>query len=536
MRDGPVSEKPRPLRHWQGSFYPKHHRPSQVCIVLVLLGFLSFFSRATKAGALPPIAVLKVRGTSSRNHPKKSYHIELRSGTNNGKFAVFSGMPKESDWVLYAAYTDKSMIRDLLAQSLWRDLGHYGARCVYLELYLPTTNALEGSVFEVRCLGKDREHPLPRLVLTKASPGTNALILPDEINYQGIYVLMERIKRGKHRVNIERLYAEDDSEPEISGGYIFKRDSLKVGDRGLLSSRGVTFAYEEPKERDITPEQRDWLYNYIVKTENAIFGSDPDNPETGCARYIDVDSFIDYHWLVEVARNMDGYRLSMFLHKDRNGKLAMGPVWDWDMTFGNAFYPDGHKTNGWRWEGLQGSDYFWYGGLFQSSDFTQRYIDRWAELRTNILATSNVLAKVDSFAAEIRDAQVRNYQRWPTLGKSIYAGTFVGQTWEEEVAWLKHWIEGRLAWIDSQGFPAPKAVATTNSENNSIAISLSGEGGTIFYTLDGSDPRLSGGRISKKASAYKAPFRPPHESNVFARIRSDYNIWSPPLILPGRSR
>jgi hypothetical protein len=86
--------------------------------------------------------------------------------------------------------------------------------------------------------------------------------------------------------------------------------------------------------------------------------------------------------MIEATKNIDGYWFSQFLHKDRGGKIKMGPVWDWDLSFGNAFYHDGYRTDGWRWEKIRGPHYRWFDRLFQDADFLQRYIDRWAELRT----------------------------------------------------------------------------------------------------------------------------------------------------------
>src|SRR6059036_1353866 len=94
-----------------------------------------------------------------------------------------------------------------------------------------------------------------------------------------------------------------------------------------------------------------------------------------------------------MSKNIDGYRLSNYMHKDRLGKLKMDPVWDWNLSFGNANYLNGWLTNGWYWSQTGGTDYPWFARLFQDPDFTQRYIDRWRELRKDVFATSNLLAR-----------------------------------------------------------------------------------------------------------------------------------------------
>jgi len=481
------------------------------------------------------------------------------------------GLPKESDWILYPSYTDKTFIRNVLAHELWRAMGYYSPRCRYVELFVVTNSSMSngerveslngGGALSERA-GRDAN------IAKERRDGGRDVSLTN--GYQGVYVLMEKIKRGKDRVKIKKLDAKDSTEPNITGGYIFKKDRLNPGEHGFKSSQGMEFAYEEPKERDITPVQAQWLTNYLNEFER-VFASDGfGNPETGYRKYIDVDSFIDYHWITEVGRNIDGFWFSQFYHKDRGGKLTMGPVWDWDLSFGSAFYREGYKTNGWRWDQIRGPHYGWFGRLFEDPDFLQRYIDRWAELRTNVFATSNVLARVDTLAAELKEAQERNYKRWPTLGKFVHPNRFTGKTYQEEADWLKNWIKARLAWIDSQDFPKPniqislkrekveslsgeaaealkrEKVESLNAEarqdgknvqrstfnaQRSIEVTMNCQVGKIYYTLDGSDPRLPGGSISTNALEYTGPVSITKQTRVTARVRSDYALWSAPAVV-----
>jgi hypothetical protein len=181
--------------------------------------------------------------------------------------------------------------------------------------------------------------------------------------------------------------------------------------------------------------------------------------------------------------------------------------------------------------------------------------------------SSNVLALVDRFADEVREAQKRNYERWPILGHKIYPTHFVGRTYEEEVQWLKDWIKGRLAWIDSQDFPKPtiqislkrEGVEALHAEPErsgvsverrefpesssalyrdaatppSVQATMSCQVGKIYYTLDGSDPRLPGGNISTNAIEYTAPVSIPKQTRLIARVRSEYALWSAPAVVNG---
>src|SRR5438093_3055246 len=111
------------------------------------------------------------------------------------------------------------------------------------------------------------------------------------------HILMEKIKRGKDRVNIKKLKPEHGGEPAVTAGYIFKTDRLNYGEKGFQSKSGIEFAFEEPKEKDITPAQRAYLTNYVNEFEEALFSDNFSDPEQGYRKYIDVDSFIDYHWM-----------------------------------------------------------------------------------------------------------------------------------------------------------------------------------------------------------------------------------------------
>jgi hypothetical protein len=204
----------------------------------------------------------------------------------------------------------------------------------------------------------------------------------------------------------------------------------------------------------------------------------------------------------------------------------MGPVWDWEAAFGNTFFVRGEKTHGWRFEGAADPDYTWYQRLFEDPDFLQRYIDRWAALRTTAFATSNVLAVVDHIAAQVRERQARDAWRWRELWS--FERRSRAKTYVEEVNQLKQWIAARLAWIDSQGYPAPVSQITGGTPQH---LRMTAQDRRTFYTLDGSDPRLPGGGVSPRAMEYLSPIALTPNLFVTARIRSDYGLWSAPTVV-----
>jgi signal peptidase I len=470
---------------------------------------------------------IHVRGGSSAFVSKKSYAFEIQDGSGNDLKIPLCGLAENSDWILYASYLDKTFIRDTMAYELWRDLGYWAPRTKYIELFI-TTNFTEPVAVSADSIRKE--------------------------DYQGLYVLVEKIKRGKHRLNVQELKPRHMSEPEITGGYVFKKDRLGPGEVGMELGRTKTrLVFVEPKEREITGAQRDWLTNYLNHFETVLLGVDFCDPEQGYRKFIDVDSFIDYHWMTEFGKNFDGYAFSQFYHKDRNGKLRMGPLWDWDLSLGNPAYAEIWRTNKWRCDEVRGEspEYWWFKRLFEDPDFLQRYIDRWSELRTNILAESNLLARVDRLANEVRSHIEKNYDRWPRLRKRFNPSISIGPTYEDEVTHLKNWITGRLAWIDSQDFPKPvlqvvspllsvasvssvASVLKSSSPDPSSLLSLSCDpaAGSIFYTTNNTDPRLPGGHVSTNALEYKSPISITPGLHVRARVRSEFGLWSAPAVYP----
>jgi hypothetical protein len=183
------------------------------------------------------LAGIHLRGYSTLHLPKSSYTLHtLDRQTNQTKVALL-GLPAEEDWVLYAPFEDKTLMRDVLAYELANRMGHYAPRTRFVELFVRAS-----------------EH---------------ALSMKD---YVGVYVLMEKIKRGKDRVHIAKLGPDDRSEPEITGGYIVKRDHSEQGGAKFRTQHGGPYLYVYPKPAQITSEQKRWLRDYFNRFESALYG------------------------------------------------------------------------------------------------------------------------------------------------------------------------------------------------------------------------------------------------------------------------
>ncbi|OZC02025.1 hypothetical protein BSZ36_02935 [Rubricoccus marinus] len=376
-----------------------------------------------------PIGI-ELRGATSRTkYAKKQYAVETRDEAGANLNVPLLGFPEENDWILHAPYSDKTLMRNVLAYRLAREMGQYASRTRYVELIL------------------DGE-------------------------YQGVYVLMEKIKRDDGRVDIATLNPDETSGDDLTGGYIVKIDKRSGGERGgWLSpvrapgwggSGRPLYQFHDPKPSEIAPEQAAYIENWISDFERALMAETIEDPARGYPAFIDLASFVDYFLLVELSKNVDGYRLSAYFHKDKDsngGLLRAGPVWDVNIGFGNADYYSGADPEGWQVLMTQAEDPFqipaWWPRLVQTESFQSAARARWAELRAGPLATDSLVARVDGIADQLDEAQARNFQRWPVLGRRIWPNEFVGETYAEEVDFLRSWLRQRLAWMDGELLAEP---------------------------------------------------------------------------------
>lgn len=147
----------------------------------------------------------------------------------------------------------------------------------------------------------------------------------------------------------------------------------------------------------------------------------------------------------------------MYKDKDSDGGLLhMGPVWDFNLAFGNANYCGGQAFQGWGFNfGINCPDDFWqlpfwWDRMREDPVFQQLLADRWRELRNGSFSNDNLNATIDSLANELGDAPARNFDRWPVLGVPIWPNAFVGETYQQEVDYLKQWVVNRAEWMDAE--------------------------------------------------------------------------------------
>jgi len=371
---------------------------------------------------------IEIRGAYSATLPQRPYGIETR-GLNGANLNVsLLGMPAENDWILLANYNDKTFMRNSLAYELSRKMGHYAPRTRMVEVIIENYYK----------------------------------------NYEGIYLLMEKIKQDKGRVNIAKLTNLDISGNDVSGGYIFKIDYFGQSNSWQSNYRPidhpektVNYVYEDPEPNDLAWQQKEYLKTAVNSFESVLYSSNFKDPEKGYPAWIDVNSFLDYFIINEVARNVDGFKKSVYFFKDKDskgGKINAGPVWDFDWAWKNIKDCSTFQAtdgSGWSyrindcpniWPNSNG----WMVRLLQDENFANALNKRYFELRKSYLSSQYLNSYIDSVQNLVNEAQVRHYTKWPILSNSVGAPEvdFRPTTYAGEVTKFKNWIQTRLTWLD----------------------------------------------------------------------------------------
>jgi hypothetical protein len=212
--------------------------------------------------------------------------------------------------------------------------------------------------------------------------------------------------------------------------------------------------------------------------ETALAGPNFSDPLTGFRAYADEASFIDYMLINELSKNVDGYRISTFLYKERfseGGKLVAGPLWDFNLGWGNANYCQGGNTTGWE---INFNSYcggalvnpFWWSRMLQDSVYANRVNCRWLELRATILDSTVLMNYIDSMSLALTLPAQRTYTKWPILGTYVWPNNFIGQTYIEEMEYLKSWTSSRLVWMDNNMFGTCSSLGTLPIAEDPIRI------------------------------------------------------------------
>ncbi len=366
---------------------------------------------------------IEFRGNSTQDFDKKNYSIELWTSGGQDTSIALLNMPKEEDWVLHAMVIDKTQIRIPMSFYLFQRMGHYASRWQYCEVII-------------------------------------------DGQYQGLYILTEKIKRDNDRVDIAKLDADDLAGDSVTGGYILRIDWLEDTPQGYstnhnsMGNQPMFYQYYYPKAGNIQAQQTSYIQGYMNEFEDAVFAN---NYQNGLGNryndYINITSFTDFLIVNELSKNSDGYKLSTYMHKDKDskgGKLNMGPIWDFDQTYGYSDVCSCTDYTGWTYlQSQPGCEDFesmpvWWQDMMADTLFTNHLACRWSELRQGPLHLDTLYQWIDAQRGDIQAAIDRNFTLWPHLGQYIWAEpTPIPQDYDEEITYFKNWLAQRIGWLDN---------------------------------------------------------------------------------------
>ena len=331
---------------------------------------------------------MKIRGRGNSTwfiHPKKPFQMKL------SEKSAFLGMPEDKKWLFLAEYSDKTMLRNTMAF----ELGYMSN--------LDWTPA--GEFAEVYLNGE----------------------------YNGTYNITQKVEASSNRVALGDT------------GYLLELDQLdRIDPDDVYFESTVTEKFiiniKEP-ELNYGSEEFRYIENLIAEFEGALFGANFQDENAGYKKYINLESFIDWYLISEITKNVDSrWYSSIYLNVMPGEKIKMGPLWDFDLAFGNTDYADTQYYEGW-WVRFNP----WYERLFQDPAFTQMVKDRFIYFKDN---EDLIIQKIDEYAEKLKWAQAENNNKWQTIGAYVWPNPVIYDTYQEEVDHLKNWYLARMEWLE----------------------------------------------------------------------------------------
>lgn len=242
--------------------------------------------------------------------------------------------------------------------------------------------------------------------------------------YFGTYLLGESIDYTNNRTGVE------------SNGFIVKIDA----------SNGRTYFKTDNLEQPVTivsptvfsgDEDYQFISNYVRSAESALFGSNFTDATEGWQRYLDMDSFVDWYLINEIAKNLDGdFGAECYMNMKRDGKLRMGPLWKMERSFG---YGDSSTSD------FVIKNVKWYNRLFQDPAFVAKVKERFTYFYNH---KNDILKEIDADVSYLRNAIPENNNKWEVFSGS--SADDVRKKYQKEVTTMKSWIEKRMDWLNDE--------------------------------------------------------------------------------------
>lgn len=365
--------------------------------------------------------LIRGRGHSTWGQPKNPYKVQFSNDASYARISDVVGMPKNRNWALLADYFDRSLMRNKLAFSL-------GSSSVFADGLKWTPSGQHVEVY-----------------------------LNDA--YVGVYLLSEDIRIDPARLNIKKM-SSSASVNDVDGGYIVEVDQrLDCYNDGVINlqhrtPQGVPVCIDKPDEGSITQNQITYIKSLLDEVERDIYG-------LKSLDKINTVSFVDWYLIQELFRNRDAVFFSSdFMWKDTDAAAAaadrllnMGPLWDFDLSAGNVNVDNGWQPEGCWVSGSQWGTSNWMPQLFKQPGFRDLVLSRWKQKRPSLAKFINT--SIDTYARRLNPAQQRNFVAWPILGTSI-TNYYVFSTYEQEVAFMKSFLNQRMAWLD-RAYASPES-------------------------------------------------------------------------------
>ena len=424
---------------------------------------------------------IRGRGAYSTTWDQKPYSIESLDEADAERAVAPLGLPAHADWVLYYPDPDNdkdpTLLFNTFAYALSNACGRYAPRFRFVELFVHED-------------GGD-------------------LSLADR---RGVYVLLEKVSRGNDRLDFQKLSPDGTAgtwllninrmDPIPETGWPAPNGATQpqffhtpgpnriaesppngqvVGD-DLPRQQNAYINFDNPSGYEINPAQRASIESWFRQFEAVLYDNAQwRNPTTGYRAWLDPKDFAEFFVFNTLTHNGDGLLISMFPWRGDDGRLRMGPVWDFNWS---SYYIGSGGTGDLLWR----SNQLWYTRLFADPDFNQLFIDRWSAFRRGAMSNAAMDALIDAQAAEI------------TAAKAVQQGLASAATWQGRLTQMKSWLRTRANWIDSQLVAAPQLSHPGGNVSAGFSLGMSAPVGAIHYTLDGTDPRAPGGAIAPGAA------------------------------------
>jgi hypothetical protein len=347
--------------------------------------------------------LLEARGRSSQAFSKKQFNMRVvEKGGKSRKDIAIGQMPPAADWILYGPYIDLSQIRNSIAYSLFQDMGHYAPRFIPIELMINN-------------------------------------------NYRGLYYLMEKVQAIPGRVDIR--FDPQDSMDVANNAFLVQVNPASENDLILYPSH-TSFIMEDPQPGY---EPSNW---YIKRTTDqlSIITRAIDDQIPNLNEAIDFQSFADFIILNELAKNIDAYRLSTFLHKTYekdDPRIFAGPVWDFNLAFGCSKEENGTIPEGWIFSNTAIVDEMWL-NLFNHPAFNSFLQSRYKTLRKGLLSEKSIHQRIDSLVQSIQPVLKYNEMRYGWPESNFWPYEQIPSDHAEEISRIKDFLSVRMQWMDAQ--------------------------------------------------------------------------------------